>query len=337
MALKVPTQSNKIESLIAGYIKNQLPTSIPSEIIKIILVFFDLVFHWVLNTDQMQNSISKGTEQIDSNKIIDVDGILFTCGIYKSGSLHGPNSYQYGVKCNEIPAEIDYIGVYAYFSCIQTGFTGFAAIRFTRFTINGMEPIARSEVDKMLNFVTEKDINEICIDCFIEIQYIKYRSSANESDYNILPPMKILSTVHVWNISGKDLKKLQDKDVRSVLLKSPRFDDNRWSAILARHRLSYQAHEDAKLFVSISFPLLQMGIFGLNFELMLKHKNSDEYRSREIKVTKISTWADSGLRVKDILNDTNLEIKAKLKICGCQDKDGNVIDKSRWNDYGIVE
>jgi len=249
------------------------------------------------------------------------------------------------MQCYHIPDDIEYIGIYAACKCIQTEFECIISGRFNQKTKDDNPRQIYSSSAHSLSSYTEYD--KINIDAYAEIKYIKYKSTINKSDYNILQNIKKVSDIYEWKIEGYALNNLLDKNKLEYDTLSPIYDEQ-WSTAIIRHDLD--GTEDVlnqELHAFVRVLLIPLGISGMEFILKIKHIRTDD----EWKVLTVAQQ-DEGYRVAGIdlsvkgiylMDDDDddevfsLTMMLQIEIKKCFDDNGDVIPDTDWNKYGIVD
>ena len=54
--------NDKCPQLIQGYIRNLHPLLLPSDLIELIILFYDLIFHWSFKEDELQKLLTATDE-----------------------------------------------------------------------------------------------------------------------------------------------------------------------------------------------------------------------------------------------------------------------------------
>ena len=332
----VDLEDQKTPQLVSGYIRNEYQPLLPSELIELIIVFYDLVFHWKFKGNSLKNLKSSINTEIVADKTIQIDGMSFLYNLYIYDEDNGEDTETYFLVTHEyLPDDVEYIGIYAQFFCIQSEYKSIAA---GKLEANKDSGVSGKVPYNLLDF--EKD-GEICIDCVLEIKYIKYKKSTNKSDYNTLTAIDSISSIYTWNVSGDLLKKLQNVNIMTADIESPKFNDNQWSVSLSRYE-SLHNNQDVlshELQSYVTPVLLPIGIFGMRFILNMRHKNTgDEFLKLYVNNRPDGiVIAGTRLYVKDTMDEQVLNIDLQIEIVACLDRNGDEISRSDWVKYGIVE
>ena len=133
------------------------------------------------------------------------------------------------------------------------------------------------------------------------------------------------------------MNRLRDTDEVAVEVESKVFDD-KWSLTLQRYNEGVP-RLDQELKIHVNPVLFPLGVFGMEFKLLVKHKKSKEDNDVWIKVHN-SKWEDIihgiGLYLKDIIHDECINLKIEVKISLVYDEEGQIIDRKQWTKYGIL-
>ena len=189
----------KKQKIVHGYVRNNFMSSIPMELIQIIIMFYDYFYNWKFGRQQVQTLIAGDVHEFISDSI--QLGEIKICYELKLTKYSDTNYISYGVRCDELPDHIQNVGICIQFQCEQTNpvFQGDGGCKIGYDSMESLKKgsnfhkssnlyfLQRNLMHKLSDF--DGEAKEIYIDCCAEIKYIQYRSSA-KSDYNILPIFK---------------------------------------------------------------------------------------------------------------------------------------------------
>ena len=319
MANSVDVENQKTRPLVHGYVRKSYKTLIPSALIELIILFYDLVFHWKLKNDELQK-IHDHDELVSPS--IQIDGVTFSFSLESSSQ----NEVYYAVKYEHLPDDIEYIGVYAEYLCIETR---------RKVVAMGRLDLKQNEAWTTVHNLSEfEQVDGLCIDCFLEIKYIKYKQSINKPNYNILAPFMANGSIYTWNIKGIKLEKFRNLDESTAQIESPSFDNNQWSVTLVR------SGNDVCdwLEMCVDVLLLPIGISGMDLNLNVAHKTTDGFEELIVDDRpEGNSVGSTSLMFDDVMDEDVINIDLQIQIRRCYDENENIIDKSKWNEYGIVD
>ena len=181
-------ENEKTELIVAGYIRNAYEQSISLDLVELILLFYDLVFHWRIRDPMLSNILSsKDDDEFESVSITEMDGVDIKYVIRNDDDEIG-----YGFNVDRIAKDIEYIIIAVQIHWIEIGFKTTIAARVSHDNTYHCS----YDFHQLSEF---KLFDIICIDCFAEIKYIKYKEESNKLCYGILPEMSKICT-YQWQV-----------------------------------------------------------------------------------------------------------------------------------------
>ena len=148
--------------------------------------------------------------------------------------------------------------------------------------------------------------------------------------------MKRVSDIHTWTIKDQKLQKLKSSKRNNVTIVSPLLENQYYRVQLYRKgRVNLNTQFRAYIMV-----LLQpLGVKGMDFNLKIKHKNSNnEWRILKCSQvgSRIFVERVKDLQVKDIMDDDAVTIILQIEITKVYLDDAECVVESDWNKYGII-
>ncbi len=228
------TQQKRAELLTFGYIKTTYKGTVPSQIIRLIQLFYDIYFYWILKSDQLSKT------SIVCLKSFNIKGIEFRLEARIQSHRNWCNTripahplVHIGLKIEHIPKEIDYFVFYYEIEC-----------EVSNYVTKQIQQVQQNDVGKLFDdsFIYPlselQDIEKIYLNCMVNIKCIKYRryysseslfASYYQNGIDYYSPANKMQKYfkYTWNIDEKLFQKCKTALVTQPMY-SDTFDNNNW-------------------------------------------------------------------------------------------------------------
>ena len=171
----VQVEVQKPHELVCGWARNTYSNLIPSDIIDLIVLFYDLVFRWKFSIHDLLAD-NKGVQTIPTR--INSIPLCYSVSLIIPQCTNGMAKTVYSIANKyEFPDNIESIDIEAQFHVISTNFKTVVSGKITRKATSFRIVMEHNILDY------EKD-EEILMNCAMQIRSIKYKSWANKADYH---------------------------------------------------------------------------------------------------------------------------------------------------------
>eukprot|EP01084_Bolivina_argentea_P085851 155172_1 len=329
------TEQKRLELLVFGYVSTTYDEQIPIQLMKVIQLFYDEHFYWILKDKKLNQFIhTKTNEEIICSKSLKIKGLEFKISAYPNGIKDANKDLLFIVMTiKPLPSNIDYIEMYRQVKC-ETSNSVINVIK------KASQLKSKTRFSKIVCQLSElKDIKQfICFSIMINIKYIKYKDEFNRIDYCL--PINQMQTYFTfkWNINDLLMEKCKIMKCRRPVY-SDSFDNGNWCLMLYPNgRWPWKKGQTDIYLNCLSFPYT-LSKMCVQFKLCVDDDNTN---IEEMTLTRTCVFTNGagahGMKIlsfNEFKQRKSLLISITLEIINIYAKDNKITaDKKDWTKHG---
>eukprot|EP01084_Bolivina_argentea_P118576 210359_1 len=328
------TQQKQSELLTFGYVNEEYNGILPTQLIKLMQLFYDEYCYWILKDAKLKKFLKKKTGKYTfCPKSFTIKGIVFKIGAFPNGVGNiSSGLVKMGLKVEYLPENIQYIEYYYEINCESLNYKSKTLCKATHMNRHGhVKGICRSSQIQTLETV--------CFNCKTDIKYIKYKKDCNKNDY-CAPINKIRKHYEfTWNINELLMEKCH-KMIFNEKMESNSFENGNWYLKLRPNGGSIVgALGESRLslyYLSFPYSIKSMDITSVVVIDYGKIK-IERIFNKKMTIEKSFVWSYNIMSFEELKKMKSFSIVLRLKITNIYDKYDQLIHENDWTKHGIIE
>eukprot|EP01084_Bolivina_argentea_P252921 424701_1 len=329
------TRQKASKLLTFGYVNENYADTVPLQLLRLMQLFYDEWYYWVLKGKKLKEFISSKNGEIKLYpKLLNIEGVEFEIIACPNGVDNKARGFvQIGFGIKHLPLNIDYIECYQQIECESLNYSIKSLCKAAskkRFRGN-IFPLSE------LNLITN-----ICFNCKINIKYIKYNKlidiKNNKIDYYSQINQMNKYAKFRWNINNIFMQKCNNMKHRQRI-QSDNFDTNNWCLQMYPHGCDHQCLTVGEVPIYLRCLSLPYTIKSMD----VKFTFTAEGQSFKVTEVRRRNFAYVNpvhgvymMSFDDFKDSKSFSVDVTLEITNIYNENDKIINQNEWKTHKII-